>query len=225
MKNLNLLVWLTQLGLSVALPLAGFICLGVWLREKQGWGLWVVFAGIALGLICAADGLRFSLKAMERLSREKPGKEKAPPPSPLTTTTELEVSMESRKYILKETAVVALGQLICVSVMFGIFALFRRFDSTVLWGGLLGGVVATANFLFMAIGASLAADRAEAQNVKGGKALLRNSVLLRFVVMFVILAAGAKSGLCNLIALVLPLVFTRPILTVGEFFRKSGEKT
>lgn len=132
--------------------------------------------------------------------------------------------MDSRKYVLKETTVVALGQLICVGLMFGIFALFRAFDSTVLWGGILGGTVATANYLFMAIGATLAADRAEAQNVSGAKALLRRSMLLRFAGIFVILAAGAKSGLCNLIALVLPLVFTRPILTICEFFRKPGEK-
>lgn len=78
MKDLSLLVWLTQLGLSVALPPAGFILLAVWLRNSHGWGNWVIFVGIALGLICAIDGFRHSLKAMERLSR-KP-KEDSPPP-------------------------------------------------------------------------------------------------------------------------------------------------
>ena len=29
MKNLSLLVWLTQLGISVAVPLAGFVLLAV----------------------------------------------------------------------------------------------------------------------------------------------------------------------------------------------------
>ena len=33
MKDLGLLVWLTQLGLSVAFPLAGFVLLGLWLRR------------------------------------------------------------------------------------------------------------------------------------------------------------------------------------------------
>lgn len=131
--------------------------------------------------------------------------------------------MNSRKYVLKETAVVATGQAVCIGAMFGIFALLGQFDRTVLWGGLLGGLVAVLNFLFMAIGATLAADRAENQNVKGGKALLRNSLLLRFLVMFLVLFAGIKSGVCHMIALIFPLVFTRPILTVSEFFRKSGE--
>lgn len=77
MKDLTLLVWLTQLGLSVALPPAGFILLAVWLRDSYGWGNWVLWAGIAVGLICAADGLRTSLKAMSRISKGK--REKDPP--------------------------------------------------------------------------------------------------------------------------------------------------
>lgn len=79
MKNLNLLVWLTQLGLSVALPPAVFIWLGVWLRERFGLGKWVVILGVIVGVVCAIDGLRTSLKAMERMTKDK--KPEAPPVS------------------------------------------------------------------------------------------------------------------------------------------------
>lgn len=71
MKDLKLLVWLTQLGLSVALPPAIFIMLAVWLRDHHGWGSWVIWVGIVLGIICAVDGLRTSLKTMEQMSRDK----------------------------------------------------------------------------------------------------------------------------------------------------------
>lgn len=71
MKDLTLLVWLTQLGLSTALPLAGFILLALWLRNSLGWGDWVLWIGIALGIVTAIDGFRTSLKAMEHLSRRK----------------------------------------------------------------------------------------------------------------------------------------------------------
>ena len=71
MKDLRLLIWLTQLGLSTAVPLAGFVLLGVWLYRSRGWGVWVLIAGIVIGLICAFDGLRTSLQAMERMSKEK----------------------------------------------------------------------------------------------------------------------------------------------------------
>lgn len=70
MKNLSLLVWLTQLGLSVALPLAGFILLGVWLNKSCGWGDWALWAGVLLGGISAIDGFRNSLKAMERMAKD-----------------------------------------------------------------------------------------------------------------------------------------------------------
>lgn len=79
MKKINLLIWLTQLGLSVAIPLAGFILLALWLHNQFGWGEWVIVVGVLLGVVCAADGLRTSLKAMERMSKEK--KEEEPPVS------------------------------------------------------------------------------------------------------------------------------------------------
>ena len=79
MKNLNLLVWLTQLGLSVAVPLLGFVLLAVWLHNSCGWGSWVIWAGIVLGVVLAVDGLRVSLKTMERMSRDR--EEQEPPVS------------------------------------------------------------------------------------------------------------------------------------------------
>lgn len=78
MKDLNLLVFLSQLGLSVALPLAGFTLLGLWLRDQYGLGNWVLYAGIGLGLYCAVDGFRQTLKVMEHMGKDK--KEDDPPP-------------------------------------------------------------------------------------------------------------------------------------------------
>ena len=72
MKNLNLLVWMTQLGLSVALPLAGFVWLGLWLKNSCGWGLWSLIVCMFLGLLFAVDGLRHSLQIMNRMAKEDP---------------------------------------------------------------------------------------------------------------------------------------------------------
>lgn len=77
MKDLSLIVWITQLGLTVAVPLAGFILLGVWLHESCGWGAWTVWVGIFLGLYSAVDGFRASLKILERVGRKK--KDPEPP--------------------------------------------------------------------------------------------------------------------------------------------------
>ncbi len=134
--------------------------------------------------------------------------------------------MDMRKYVLRQTGIVALGELVGVAAMVGIFALLGKLDIGVLLGGIVGGAVAVGNFLAMAIGVNIAADKAEQQNVKGGQAAIKGSYLLRMIVMFVILFAFAKSGLCNVIALVVPLVFVRFTLTVYEFFRrKPGDQT
>ena len=133
------------------------------------------------------------------------------------------IDIDSRKFVLKETAIVALGQLLCTAVMIGIFALLGKFSQPVWIGGIAGAVLATANFFFMAIAASVASEKAVSQDVKGGQLIMRLSYMARLAVLFILLFALVKSGVCNVLTAVLPLLFTRPILFVAEFFRKSGE--
>lgn len=76
---MHLLVWLTQLGLSTAGPLVGFVWLAVWLRNRFDLGLWVVLLGVGLGIYGAVDGLRSSLRTLEKLSRK--GQEEKDQPS------------------------------------------------------------------------------------------------------------------------------------------------
>lgn len=129
--------------------------------------------------------------------------------------------MDSRKFVVRKTLLILLGQAVCVGIMLGIFALLNRFDRSVLLGGIFGGLIATGNFFFMAVAAMVAADKAENQNVKGGQATMQASYFGRLVVMALIFFTLVKSGLCNVFAVMLPLVFTRPILTLTEFFRKE----
>ena len=130
--------------------------------------------------------------------------------------------MESRKIVYRETGIVAIGVAVCTAVMMLVYALLGRFDLSVLWGSLAGAVLSLGNCFFRAVGASLAADKAENQNVKGGSLLVRNSYMVRLLILLIVLIACAKSGVFNLIALVIPLLFVRPTLTVAEFFRKKG---
>ena len=132
--------------------------------------------------------------------------------------------MDEKNIVWQETGIVAAGVLLCTAAMVGVFALLGMFDRSVILGGLVGAVLSIGNFFFMAIGISLAADKAVAQEVNAGKLLARNSYLVRLTVLAVILFACAKSGFFNLFALVLPLVFVRPTLTIAEFFRKTGGK-
>ena len=69
-KVVSYLVWLTQLGLSVAVPLAGFVLLGVWLHNSRGWGGWTVAAGILLGIFGAVGGLYSGFKTLNQMLRQ-----------------------------------------------------------------------------------------------------------------------------------------------------------
>ena len=129
---------------------------------------------------------------------------------------------ESRKIVLKETAIIAIGEVICVAAMCGVYALLEKFNLSVLLGGLVGMAFAIGNFFFMAVAATLAADKAEAQDVEGGKKLMKSSYPIRLLVLAGGLILCAKSGVFDVLALVLPLVFVRPVITLAEFFRKKG---
>jgi uncharacterized membrane protein YcjF (UPF0283 family) len=71
MAELTLLAWLTQLGLSIALPLGGSIWLSVWLRDTFELGDWVVLVGAFLGLYCAVYGTVQNIKALSRIKHSK----------------------------------------------------------------------------------------------------------------------------------------------------------
>ncbi|MBR6570059.1 MAG: hypothetical protein IKK75_06350 [Clostridia bacterium] len=132
--------------------------------------------------------------------------------------------MSSRTFILRETLLLLLGEIICSAIIVGIYALIGAFHFNVVVGVLVGSLLSTANFFMLGVSADTAANKAQEQDVKGGQKVMRLSYQLRLIVLFVILFAFAKSGLGNPLAMVLPLALFRPILMVIEFFRKPGEK-
>ena len=129
--------------------------------------------------------------------------------------------MDSRKIVMKETGMVAIGVAACTALMLVVYALLNAYSTTVLLSGLFGALLTVANFFFMAVGSSLAADKAQDQDVNGGKKVMKISMLLRLAVLGILLFALLKSGICEPLPLLLPLVFVRPVLMLGEFFGKK----
>lgn len=132
--------------------------------------------------------------------------------------------MDWRKDIFRETVAVAVGLLLGVAVMIGLFAVLGYFDKKVLFGGLVGGLIAFANHLVMVWTVNKAADKAEAQDVAGGQKLIQFSYMGRLAALFVVLVLCAKSGWFNVLALVIPLALVRPALTVYALLQKRGGK-
>ena len=130
--------------------------------------------------------------------------------------------MSNRKYILSQVLFILIGELLLSAIMVGVFAALGYFDISVLLGAAVGSAIATVNHLVLILGVLAASAKAEKQDVKGGQALVQMSYMGRLIGLFVILVLCAKSGLFNLIALALPLAFTRPILTISDYFNKKG---
>ena len=129
---------------------------------------------------------------------------------------------ESRKLVWNQTARIAIGEAVCVGLMYGVYALLQRLSLPVILGGLAGAVLAVGNFFFLAVIATLAADKAQAQDVAGGQKLMKGSYPIRIVVLALALILCAKSGYFDVLALALPLLFVRPVIMVWEFFGKKG---
>ena len=130
--------------------------------------------------------------------------------------------MDPRKIVLKQTAVIALGEALCSAVMVGIFTALGYFQWNVLWSALVGSVVIVGNHFAMAVTVNVAADRAQGGDPKQAQKLVQLSSVVRLIVMGVILFAAIKLD-ANLLALLLPLAFVRPILMVTEFFGKKAD--
>ena len=130
--------------------------------------------------------------------------------------------MDNRKFVRSQVFSVLIGELILSSLMVAVFAVLGYFDFSVVLGAIAGIVIAATNHTFLILGVLAASRKAENQDVKGGQSLVQMSYIGRLAGLFLVLVLCAKSGVFNLIALVLPLVFTRPILTFAELIHKKG---
>lgn len=78
MKLLNLLMWVTQFGLSALFPLCFFLFVAVWLQNKFGLGMWIVAVFGILGFLVSISTVKANWKAMRKAAEEASSKN--PPP-------------------------------------------------------------------------------------------------------------------------------------------------
>jgi hypothetical protein len=131
--------------------------------------------------------------------------------------------MDSKNTQFPQIGFVAFGQVICTAAMIGVFALVGRYNTTVLLGGIAGALLATANYFILSYFVNKAMIKAQANDVAGGQKLIQLSYMGRMAGLLVCLILCAKSGYCHALALVIPLVFVRPLLSIAEIFKKKGD--
>lgn len=128
---------------------------------------------------------------------------------------------QSRKDVLLQTALVTVGVAVCSGIMLGVYGLLGYFDLKVLLSAGIGTALTVLNFFAMAVIATLAADKVQDDNGKTSKAILSGTMMLRLLVVFGAAFVLLKSNVCSPLPLLLPMLFVRPVLMLGEFFRKK----
>ncbi len=130
--------------------------------------------------------------------------------------------MFHNKEAIRQILRVLAGEAACVALMLGVYGLIGRFSRQVLLGALIGGVLAMLNFLLLSVTVSRAADRAETtgEAVKA-RVSVQVMALVRLLLLAVLYILILKSGACDPIAAILPLLFLQLSIVLTEFFRKD----
>ena len=208
-KTLEDLVWLTQLGLNLLLPLV--LCLGGcwWAVNHWGWPMWVYIPAILLGL--AAGAQNFWVFAKEHLKRAQKDKPRRVGFNSCKLQHGEGVSMKLEPESKKELGRIAGGTAICTAAMWVVFAALHtvgwaRFDSSVILGSLVGALVAIGNFAGICLVVQKIIDE---QDEKRRKAKLQLSYNGRMLLQAVWVVVAIAAPCFQAFASILPLFFPR----------------
>ena len=131
--------------------------------------------------------------------------------------------MNRNQDVIRQFLLVSLVEIICVALMLGVYALMEKFTREVLIGGLLGGILSIANFLFLSMAVSRAADQAMESGDSAKAALsIRSSSMTRLLGIAAVLFLSFRAGICDPVAALLPLIFLRFSMMIAGFFFKDG---
>lgn len=125
----------------------------------------------------------------------------------------------SKQQVFRELTLFALGQLLVLALVCVGFFLAGHWAWSVLAGAAVGAILASINYALIAVGVFRAVDKAEQGDIAAGRRAMTASMIGRYLLMIGVLVVGAKSGFCNVIAMVIPLAMTRPLLFAAELFR------
>lgn len=135
--------------------------------------------------------------------------------------------MDDTGSVKRDILIVAVGELICAGIMLGVYFLIHKLTVMTAVAAAIGVALTALYYFIMALGVFSASKKAEQGDVAGGKRVMSLNMLLRFAILAGVLLGCFFSGFftkAEMIAMLIPLVLFRPIVSLGEFFRRSGEK-
>ena len=126
--------------------------------------------------------------------------------------------MDQRNSTFKEIWKVVVGEIVVCAIMALVFLIFDALTINVLYGALLG--IATNLLSFLALCITIEKIISDSDKDKGLK-VQKLSYILRLGIMAVGLAIGLKFDIFNNIAVIVPLLVTRPALSIFALFEKK----
>lgn len=121
----------------------------------------------------------------------------------------------------RELLIFAAGELIGLGLMLGVYALLHKFSLMVVLGGCVGAALAILNYALTALGVARAADKAEQGDAVGARRMISLSMTVRYLLLIGALVGCALSGRFDVVAMVIPLLLGRLVISLGELFRKK----
>lgn len=135
-----------------------------------------------------------------------------------------------------DTLWLAIGELIVALLVALVYLIIKRFDYTVVTGGLLGSAVTTVNFLILSVGVNKAVnkyieargdremDEEEAEKFASDHKMdvqnaMMKSYIFRMLMMIGSLVLALLTGWFNVIATAIPLLAYRPVMYAVEFIK------
>ena len=132
----------------------------------------------------------------------------------------------NRKQSLSRDILPVVGLELVFSVLIQLgFLLAQKWNIPVLLGGIVGTVVATGYYLSIVLAAVLASKKAQNQDAKGGKDLLKAMYPLRMLVTFGVLLLCCISKQFNVLALLLPMLTIQPAMMIASLIQRKGKKS
>ena len=122
--------------------------------------------------------------------------------------------------VKRETKYITLFVLIFSVILESVFLIIGKWDHTILFGNLLGGFVASLNFLLLGI----TLQKALGHDEKEAKSMMKASQSMRMFMLVVTAGVGYFAPVFNLIAVLAPLFFPRIAIMLRTFIDRKKEK-
>lgn len=128
---------------------------------------------------------------------------------------------QKNKSAFDETWKILIGEAVTISIMALVFLIFNALTINVFFGALLGAATNIISFLVLCF--SIEKIIQDNDKSKGMKTQ-RFSYIVRLAVMALGLVIGLKFSIFNNIAVIVPLLVTRPTLTIFAVLENKGGK-